>query len=55
MNEIQKKISGQITLPLGYSINYGGAYKEQQRSFSELLIILIIASLFGFLRNISPF
>ncbi len=48
MNEIRKKISGRIRLPLGYSIDYGGAYKEQKQSFGELLIILITASLLVF-------
>ena len=44
MNAIQKKISRQVVLPQGYSIVYGGAYAQQQQSFSELLIILIVAS-----------
>jgi Cu/Ag efflux pump CusA len=48
ISDIQKKVSSQITLPQGYSIGYGGAFKEQQQSFSELLIILIAASLLVF-------
>jgi CzcA family heavy metal efflux pump len=48
MNDIKHKISAQIKLPQGYSIIYGGAFKEQQQSFSELLIILITASLLVF-------
>jgi CzcA family heavy metal efflux pump len=48
ISDIQKKVSSQITLPQGYSIEYGGAFKEQQQSFSELLIILITASLLVF-------
>lgn len=48
MKEIQQKISSKIHLPAGYSIQYGGAYKEQQQSFSELLQILITASLLVF-------
>ncbi len=44
MNDIQKEISRQVVLPQGYSIVYGGAYAQQQQSFSELLIILIVAS-----------
>jgi multidrug efflux pump subunit AcrB len=35
-------------MPLGYSIDYGGAYKQQQQSFRELLIILMTASLMVF-------
>ena len=48
ISDIQKKVKSQIKLPLGYSIVYGGAFKEQQQSFRELLIILITASLLVF-------
>jgi CzcA family heavy metal efflux pump len=41
LKEIQQKIKSQVVLPLGYSIEYGGAYAEQQKAFSELLLILI--------------
>lgn len=46
--EIQQKLSSEISLPQGYSIAYGGAYAEQQRSFTELLLILSMATLFVF-------
>jgi CzcA family heavy metal efflux pump len=45
---IQKNIAQKVILPLGYHIEYGGAYAEQQQSFKELLIILITASLLVF-------
>ena len=48
IKEIQKDVSSEITLPQGYSIVYGGAFAEQQKSFDELLIILIAASLLVF-------
>ena len=48
MKEIQKEVSAQITLPQGYHIEYGGAYAEQQKSFHELLMILIASSLLVF-------
>jgi CzcA family heavy metal efflux pump len=48
IKDIQKEISSQIKLPQGYSIVYGGAYAEQQKSFRELLIILITSSLLVF-------
>ncbi|WP_454046115.1 efflux RND transporter permease subunit [Chryseobacterium sp. Marseille-Q8038] len=48
INEIQKQIEQKIKLPAGYSVVYGGAYAEQQRSFSELLIILGISCLLVF-------
>jgi CzcA family heavy metal efflux pump len=41
MKEIQQKIKSELILPVGYSIEYGGAYAEQQQAFSELLLILI--------------
>jgi CzcA family heavy metal efflux pump len=41
LKEIQQKIKSQIVLPVGYNIEYGGAYAEQQKAFSELLLILI--------------
>ena len=48
INEIKKEVSAQITLPQGYSIVFGGAFAEQQKSFDELLMILITASLLVF-------
>ncbi len=48
IKEIQQKVSKQISFPQGYSVEYGGAYAEQQQSFHELLIILITASLLVF-------
>jgi len=48
MKDIRQTISGRIKLPQGYSIVYGGAYKEQRQSFSELLTILFASSLLVF-------
>ncbi len=48
MNEIKNKITANIHLPNGYYIEYAGAYKEQQQSFKELLMILIASSLLVF-------
>ncbi|MBG6110185.1 CzcA family heavy metal efflux pump [Flavobacterium sp. CG_23.5] len=48
MQEIQKKVSSEIHLPTGYYIEYAGAYKDQQQSFKELLMILIASSLLVF-------
>jgi Cu/Ag efflux pump CusA len=48
MKEIQSKVSSGLKLPQGYHIEYGGAYAEQQRSFRELLLILIASSLLVF-------
>ena len=48
MNDIQEKVASTIHLPSGYYIEYAGAYKDQQQSFKELLLILIFASLLVF-------
>ena len=48
IKDIQQQVGSKISLPQGYHIEYGGAYAEQQKSFSELLIILITASLLVF-------
>ena len=41
MKDIQKTLGEHISLPQGYYISYGGAYADQKKSFSELLLILI--------------
>ena len=48
MKEIQKIIGSEIFLPQGYHIEYGGEYADQQKSFNELLLILILSSLLVF-------
>jgi len=48
IKDIRQQVGAKITLPQGYHIEYGGAYADQQQSFSELLIILITASLLVF-------
>ncbi|MFV8328315.1 efflux RND transporter permease subunit [Flavobacterium sp. ZS1P14] len=48
MKDIQIQVTGDIHLPSGYYIEYAGAYKEQQQSFKELLLILIASSLLVF-------
>ncbi len=48
MKEIQNKVTAEVHLPSGYYIDYGGAYKDQQQSFKELLLILIASSLLVF-------
>ena len=48
IKDIQHNISSQLLLPPGYHIEYGGSYAEQQKSFKELLMILIAACLLVF-------
>ena len=42
MQDIDTKLSA-MSLPPGFSFNYGGEYEEQQKSFRELLFCLILA------------
>ena len=48
MKEIQKTIDSKIFLAQGYNIEYGGEYADQQKSFKELLMILVLSSLLVF-------
>lgn len=48
VDEIKRQVDRQIKLPQGYNLVFGGAYAEQQSSFSELLLILVLASLLVF-------
>jgi CzcA family heavy metal efflux pump len=48
MNDLKGEIQSKVNLPQGYHITYGGAYEEQQKSFSELMMILITAILLVF-------
>jgi CzcA family heavy metal efflux pump len=48
MKDVQREIFSQLLLPPGYHVEFGGSYAEQQKSFRELLMILIAASLLVF-------
>ncbi|CAM2905532.1 efflux RND transporter permease subunit [Flavobacterium frigoris] len=48
MQNIKKEVSSKVTLPSGYYIDYAGAYKDQQQSFKELLLILMASCLLVF-------
>lgn len=43
VRSLQNSFNKKIHLPQGYTISFGGAYEEQQQSFSELAVILGIA------------
>jgi len=47
-SDIQAQVRKQVTLPPGYSIEYGGLYASQQQSFSELGTTLLITMLLVF-------
>ncbi len=46
--DIKNEIGSKIALPQGYHIEYGGSFADQQKSFRELLMILISSSLLVF-------
>lgn len=48
VNDLQQTFNQQLKLPKDYTLQFGGAYSEQQQSFSELLLILSLATLLVF-------
>ncbi len=48
MKDIQHEINAQVDFPQGYHVSYGGAFEEQTKSFSELMLILLTAVLLVF-------
>ncbi|SHG17236.1 heavy metal efflux pump, CzcA family [Flavobacterium segetis] len=48
MQDIKNEVSSKVILPSGYYIDYAGAYKDQQQSFKELLLILLASCLLVF-------
>jgi len=48
MTEIKEAINKNVLLPHGYYIEYGGTFEQQQASFRELLLILLIAIILVF-------
>lgn len=48
IKDIKSQINKKVHLPQGYTIEYGGDYAQQQKSFSELLMILISSSILVF-------
>jgi multidrug efflux pump subunit AcrB len=49
INDLKSAFAKEINLPASYSIEYGGAYAQQQQSFKELMMILALAILFVFM------
>lgn len=43
INQIKAKLARDVKLPPGMTIEYGGLYREQQSSFRELLLALVLA------------
>jgi CzcA family heavy metal efflux pump len=48
MEEVQSTIE-KLKLPPGIRVEYGGAYEEQQRSFHDLVVVLVLAVVLVFI------
>jgi len=55
LREIQGKLKQNLSLPQNVSIRYGGLYKEQQKSFRGLLLVLVMAFLLVFTVQLIEF
>jgi hydrophobe/amphiphile efflux-1 (HAE1) family protein len=53
--EIKNLLSREVKLPPGMTIEYGGLYQEQQSSFRELVISLVLAIVLVFLTLLIEF
>ena len=43
VSEIQQKLEKQVQLPAGYTVTYGGQFKNQQRAQAKLMIVVPIS------------
>jgi multidrug efflux pump subunit AcrB len=55
INEIKTQLSKEVRLPPGMTIEFGGLYQEQQASFRELMISLVLAVLLVFITLLIEF
>src|SRR5207302_7960988 len=55
VNEIKTQLGKEVKLPPSMTIEYGGLYQEQQSSFRELMISLILAIVLVFLTLLIEF
>jgi multidrug efflux pump subunit AcrB len=55
INEIKSVLAKDVKLPPGMTVEYGGLYHEQQSSFRELAIALILAVLLVFITLLIEF
>jgi CzcA family heavy metal efflux pump len=55
ISQIKKQLAKDVKLPPGMTVEYGGLYQEQQSSFGELLVSLILAVLLVFITLLIEF
>ncbi len=48
IKRLKSEFSNKINMPPSYQIEFGGAYAQQQKSFKELMMILVLATLLVF-------
>ena len=48
MADVQKVVAG-LHIPSNIRVEYGGTFQEQQRSFHDLVVVLILAVLLLFI------
>jgi len=55
VNEARQRIDGQVELPAGYFVTFGGQFESQQRAFKHLTLLMIIVILIIFVVLFSSF
>ncbi|HYV24907.1 MAG TPA: efflux RND transporter permease subunit, partial [Pyrinomonadaceae bacterium] len=55
INQIRSQLAKDVKLPPGMTVEYGGLYQEQQGSFRELIISLILAVMLVFITLLIEF
>ena len=55
IHQIQQQLNQDVKLPPGMTVEYGGLYQEQQSSFRELALALILAVLLVFITLLIEF
>ncbi|HEX3252415.1 MAG TPA: efflux RND transporter permease subunit [Pyrinomonadaceae bacterium] len=55
IRQIQQQLVQDVKLPPGMTVEYGGLYQEQQSSFRELLLALVLAVLLVFITLLIEF
>jgi CzcA family heavy metal efflux pump len=55
ISQIKRQLARDVKLPPGMTVEYGGLYEEQQSSFRELMISLILAVLLVFITLLIEF
>ncbi len=55
VEEVQREIEANVDLPLGYFIEFGGSYENQQRAMRDLSVLMVIVLLLIFVVLFSSF